>query len=453
MKFEHEEMCVDEIEISVKNILAQCIKKAGVILISMIFVAILLPALFYVMDLKQYNEAVLNSATETELSDEDYLIIDRYLLTKERIEFLEEHKEASRIYDMDFNNVYQGKVQFFVDANSEDTIAIADAIANYVRNKAFSEQLSQQVASINEKYAYELVSVSDSVTETGIVNVSIYAPDEKECKEIVNAIKNVLNEYSILLNSTMGAHELCVVGENYYVGYVDDVYRMQSNYIVNMQTAMAELETYNSTLTATQKKAIAQILDDMVEVDEVPKPQFKILYAAIGGVAGLILGCGMVIVLTVFTGKLQSEKELTKRLNIEYLGSVRLGKKGRKEKFIDKYIYKSDSYEKEVGAIVARIKMKMKECSTNTINMINVCDTSNSGAMDEIKRMLEENGITCEIIGNVVEDVVALSKLDDRNDLILVEKIGKSRVKDIYEEATICLNLNVTVVGYISVRE
>lgn len=455
MKFEQQEMCVDEVEISIKNIIAQCINKLGVIVVSTLVFAIMLPVLFYYIELTEYNNQMQDSDVVEELTDDDLLIIDKYLFAKDRMEFLDEYKEKSLILEMDYNNVYQGKLQFHVAAKDEIKDDIANAIQNYINNACFAEALSKKVESVDVKYAYELVTAKVSEYPSAIVNVYVYATNAEECNDIAAVIKEEVNNYSLSLKTVIGDNVVAVIGENYCCGYVDDVYRMQSNYIQYVQTALSEIDTYEATLTPIQKNAIPEMEeDDLVNSskDEMVKPTFSVVLLLLGVCVGLVFGVAIVILLTIFNGKLQSEKELAKRLNIEYLGNVRIGKKNKVNGLVDKYVYKIKCDEKEIDSLCARIKYSLKDSTTKKINIISTCEDFNNIMSNELENNLKLQGIECEIIGNIVDDVEAFKAIEGKDNIILVEVIGKSSVKEIYEEATICLNTNAPVIGYISIR-
>lgn len=452
MNFEREEMCVDEVEVSIKNIIVQSIRKIGVAFVCTLIFAIVLPCLVYVINLGEYNSQ--NSGEKVELTEEEALGVKDYLLLKEQLAFLKEYEERSMYFEMDSYNVYQGKVQFYVKASGEEKNNIANVITNYINNSAFSKQLSEELEYVHQKYAYELVQAEVVNKDTAIINVSVYASDETKCEEIVVAIKKIIKKYSEEIQLTMHEHEVVVVEESYICGFIEDVYKIQSNYVYNTATLLAKIGDYEGAFSEGQRMAVYEATGDerFSNLMKPEKPRFSLLFLVLGGVIGFIIGIGIIVVITIFNGKIQSEKELSKRLNIDCLGSLRIGKIGKRDKFIDKYLYKVETTDREVETLCARVQLCLKDAPNKKVELISTADVFSDSMVEKLQETMRVKGIKCEVIGNIVKDAIALERISESENIVLVEKIDKSRVKDIYEEAQICVEVDASVIGYILVR-
>ena len=147
MNFEKNKLSVDEIEINVKNIISRCVKNIKLIIICALIAAILLPGLKYISDMNDYGmsmKAPIGSDVDIELTEDDMNAIDEYLLLLSKKEELEDYRKNSLLMQLDVRNVYQAKIQLYVDANEKDGENIAQAIVNYVKSDVF--ELKETVA-------------------------------------------------------------------------------------------------------------------------------------------------------------------------------------------------------------------------------------------------------------------------------------------------------------------
>lgn len=438
MKFEVNKLRSDEIEINIENIIKQCIKRIGIIIICAVVFALIVPGLVYVKDLNAYNSRTENQE-QPELSDAELAGVSTYKVYKNKVDQLKNYGKNALVLKLDYENVYQGRLQFYVDAEEDVQFDIAYVIANYINAGNLAEKLYKQESLDATTYADEIfgaeVSGAKDGVPSGVVNFRVWASGKEECERYVSLVKKALTEYDKTLNSTMAEHTLEVVSEEVILGYVYEVEAKQNIYAENYAEAVENLEAHAATLTEVQLQAI-QNADASQKDDAVVTPSFSIKFAIVGFVLGAILAVGCIVLYIIFGGKLQTEQELLKRFNISHFGNITC-----------------KNAEEKVGIVCARLAANLENSKRTEVALIGTAKELSSDAIVKLQNALKDCGIKCEIIGNILTDKAAFEAMKKKECVVLVETIGKSVIKEIYEESMVCIDSKVEVVGYISIME
>lgn len=464
MNFEVNKIKIDEVEISIKNIIAQCIRKWKMTLVCGVIFAILISGLMYVKDAFTYNSVLAGELTEVQIeewTEEDQVAVDTYKVLQQKVDQLEEYRDHSIYINLDFNNVNYGILTYHVDADAEVKYDITSVIANYVNNGGLAKALSEEDGYPEEKYIQEIISadVAGTLTgiESGVVTISVMGASEAECAEYVDSIKQAIGSYSKSLQADVKAFSLSTIEEEYVVKSVPTLYTAQQTYLTECTTAELEYTSKLSSLTDVQKAYIVGNSKgeeiDFEEKLQVSKPKIKPVFVIIGAVLGVLVALVTIACITIFSGKIQTEKELLKRLNVCHLGNVYYMKNSGIEKLIHKMLYKSIGTDVDVqlNTVCTRLSIVLKNASSKKVYLLGTSDTITGMDAESWSKVFQKQGIECVVIGNVLDAQEEVGKLVADENVVLVENIGKTRIKDVYEEATLCMDAKVKVVGYISV--
>lgn len=440
MKFEVNKLRVDEIEINIENIIKQCIKRVGIIIACAVVFALLVPGLIYVKDMNAYNSGAEEPA-EIELSDAEQAGIEKYQYLKSKVEQLRAYGENAMVLKLDYENVYQGRLQFYVDAEEDAQFDIAYVISNYINSGAVAKEVCalrtlESTTYISELFGAEVSGISSGVT-SGIVNFRVWASSEEECQSYIAITKEILDEFSRELNTTMAKHSLKLVEEKVIVGYSSEVDSKQSGYVERMNTAIANLDAHAETLTDLQKQVIER--EDNPQENEpvtITAPSFSIKWVVVGFVLGAVAAVGVIVLYVVFGGRLQTEQELLRRFDISHFGSLKT---------------KEDS--KRIDIVSARLGSCLEKAGRKEIALIGTTKEIRTEGVIALTEELKARGIKCELLGNILTEKEAFEAMKEKDCVVFVETIGQSVVKEIYEESMVCIDAQVEVIGYISVIE
>lgn len=418
----------DEIEINIKNICKQCIKRIKGILLFAIVVAIILSGLVYYKDLKNYNENMTNVEIE-EITDADKFAIDKYSSLKSKVDQLLDYRDNAIVMDIDFNNTFQSNMQFAVKGEDSVREDVVVALADYVNNGGLASDLKDTETFSEKSYIQEIIKAKSNENianmGAGVFSVTVYGASEKDIVEYANVISNKILEYAQVISETLGANEVVLTLNLCSVGYSQYIYDLQQTYLNDYQNYNAQYES--------QLAIVAGEKEDMTIAKQ--KPSFSIKVAVVGLVLGIIIGIAVVCLMVIFGGKIQSEKEILRRLDINNFGSLDL-KHGD-----------SEQYE----LLKSRICLRLQNAKVQQVVLVGTTSELLNETIVKLKTDLNNSKIECEVAGNILENRDALENMVAHKNVIIVEEIGKTKISDIYETARLCKVENVAIHGYITI--
>lgn len=456
MNFQRDKLEYDEIEINIERIIESYIKNWKCIVISALLFAILLPSIIYIKSFidnvtskKENDEIEVN-----EISMRDQVQVDAYWILKDAVDSLRIRGEENPVLQLDYDMVYQGCIYYYVDSESDKRADLVEILSNYVSSQEFANEFYNKESGINLNYVSEIIIPSNLNTyeNTGGFRIYFMAADENECKRYMTVVNEIMFSYSEKLKTDIEDHTLKILQEEIISGFNDHVYSEQRSHLTELDEEMKYLESHESELSDTQKAIINSMNDDSMNDENVENQtldkssRFEIKYLLLGGIFGMIAGSIFVFMKTVFNGKLQSEEELCKRFNITNLGTLYCEESVKNGGFIHSK-NKDYNLDKQIEFIVKHIKRNnsQKVCFITSLNELNVSE------IDYLKSKLEKNGIKCFNSKNIISYKDMVEVISEISNVIWVEKIGESKIKEIYQEAKLSNEFDMHVMGYISI--
>lgn len=429
MIFEHEKLEYDEIELNILGILKECKKRIKWIVLMAVIVALSLPTVIYIDDIKGKN-----TVGEIVYSQEDQLIADEYFVYKNIRNDLDAYMDKSPIMSIDYYNTYQGELQFIINAEENVREVIVEYLYNYMMGLEAADELCKALDIEQMSYVKEIFDISQSGKSERILYINVIASNEDECKKYINAINDIIAKESTELQDEIGQHSIELIQENIVVGYSEKVYTLQQGCYDYYKTVNKTLVDYESVLSTTQKMLIMEMADDIEFVIEKDTPTFDIKYAVIGFILGGIVAIFIIIVRLVLIGVIQSTDEVHKRLNIIKAGVISRDKSNW-------------------DSIAHNILFLLGEKKQYIVGFISsMPKESINSEIRTLYEILEKNNIQIVQIDNIVEHN-AFSDLSDVSSVFLIEKVGESKVKKIYQEASMCETMGIELLGYICIEE
>lgn len=432
MNFDMKKLSRDEVEIDIKSLIKRCLEQLKFIIIIGIVCAILLPLVMYAKDLSNmYEQNEDLQIGEGELSKEEMLEVDEYILLAEKQQELEDFLENSALMDMDYTNVFKTRMQLYF--KGENGYDIACAVRNYVLNSAVEYEINKNLKKGEKRVSTEMISVS-IYEGSGVLNIELLAKDEQTAQKYIEIFNSQIEKYCESLQEGIGSHSLDIIQLQVECVSVENVYDWQKQYLQDYKNISSSVESLKGGLNEQQKMQIAVALDDSefedIEKVEVVQPGIEFKYAILGLVIGVVLGLGLIILVVLFGGKVQSEHEIQKRLQISYLGLA--GKEKNQ-------------------MIIAKLNTMSSQRNINDIKFISSSDFTKDEKMKEIMIGLKENNISCSVIDKILVNESAMQNLSEESNVVMVEIIGKTKVEDLYQEALLCKELNTNIIGYLMV--
>ena len=377
---------------------------------------------------------VIRKSGYIELTNEEKVDVEEYILFAERKNELQDRIDSSVYMQLDFNNVYHAKKQYYLYADVTEGYDIACAIKNYIQSGAFADALN---ANMKNK---DMVADNDLVAATlydgsSILYIDILAGSEEEAKEYAKIYDEMFAAYSEVLKEKIPGYGWQLIHEDISCEYTWNVYDGQRAYIQKYSELDNDLERLEGNLSDDQMLYLSSIYETEEEgegkEETTTAPKWNILYAVVGAALGVILVAGLVVLDIMFSGRIQTKQEIQKRLEVAAFGKVN---------------FKSD----EVDMAISRMKALLANENIKDFMFVSSMTMDDKNAEALIQK-LNANDVDCKTIDNLLNDRAAIEKLSQDKAVILVESIGKTKVNDVYQEATICKDMNVRIVGYLMV--
>lgn len=338
------------------------------------------------------------------------------------------------------------------------TIAMA-----YSRVYLFDDEIANQLRKImnsraEKQYLQELIRIR--TVNDRFVEISALNNDSDIAEKVVRYLFKVLQDR---LKDQVAPHTANIIST--YTAYEVnwDLYETQMQKENELMEAMRLRDNEQETL-ATLEDTVGEKEQDVEEAKidydaaeknlkslqaayENPAPSKKsvlkngVKFGLIGLVAGLVLGCVIVLAVKLMNGKLHNQTEAKSRYPFPLIGVLPRTKRVTFENTVRKLEGESlGSYEAEAQATAQSLMTRIGDRS--------VCLVSTLGAGIAEKLAAFTDGKT-PVVGNILTDAQAIKALDGYDGVVLVEQRGKSRMNQIDSEVLRMKALDKEIVGIV----
>ena len=447
-----------EQEIDLKDLIFYILKRWR----SVLFIAVVLAVLIggskiWPGALKYQNKQYLAELQETYDTD-----LKNYRVTKEgyernietltqNIDYEEKYEKNSVLFQLDPYNKWVAKMDLFLEINEENGVitmvdpadSLVKAYSSILRSESSLKEASKENA-IETRYLRELINIEENI-DGNMITVSVTYKDGEGAQKILGNILEGVNARQSELKSSLGTHSVILMnGETSMVADQElaDSQNERVNSLSEMQTRLEEAQ---------------RSLDELEEPQAPTGLSFKgVLKSAVKyGVLGAILGGFMTAfvwcVIYVINPRLHSAEEFKNRFGVKILGAFSQEGKEKKNLGIDTWLEKlegrvSFSREDVLKRIIANISIYMEK--ERTVLLTGTAEPDLLRSIEtEIKDSFPE--VSFEVRADMNRNPETLTALPTADGVILVEKCGVSKYKDIENELETIHNLNKKIIGCI----
>lgn len=497
----------EEVQIDIVNLFHYILKKWRIVVIAMLVFSVVAD-LYYV---KKSSDAVaVESQTLEKESIETQIKNAKENLTEDEIQ------QVDRVYTMYAYNEdsYQENAGYLdssllMQLNPEE---IPTVLLSYQISRNISEEEIRNIMTmyesglldetscadivdvIGKKYkntaVKELISITDNISgnngenivmvqnvDSGILNIRIYALEQKQCEKIADVIKNRMQAYTEQLQQVFGAFSVQILSEQYYVSSDSDISDQKMNVVTAMNNAHSYMSnvihgftedeyTYFTLLAKPLDEAMKQekkgTADQNVADTAVKMNYFSAKYVLVGVIAGAFLvalwyACVYIISQTV---KDTDDLKLVTGLPVfgTVLGTGKPDKRSKLDKWIDSLFTRGKKKEEET-VLLERVCHEI-ELQAKKKEVKNILLTSSTGSedivliMDKVQQKLTELGVAVVKSDSIASDSIeALEQLQKADGVVFVEQLMKSSREDIRKETELCSRYQVEMLGNVAVGE
>lgn len=494
----------EEVQIDIVNLFHYILKKWRIVVIAMLVLGVVAD-LYYVKE-SSSNAAAVESQTIEEESIETQIRNVKENMTED------EMQQVDRVYTMYAYNEdsYQENAEYLdssllMQLNPEE---IPTVLLSYQISRNISEEEIRNIMTmyestlldetscadivdvIGKKYkntaVKELVSITDNVNnnsvilqnvESGVLNIRIYALEEKQCEKIADVIKKRMQAYTEQLQQVFGEFSVQNISEQYYLSSDSTVSTQKMNVVSAMNSAYSYMNNVTNVFTEDQLtyfNLLTKPLDESMNQEErdtaeqnvadtaVKMNYFSTKYVLVGVIAGAFLVALWYACVYIITQTVKDTDDLKVVTGLPIFGTVlsngELDKRNKVDKWIDSLFSRGKKKEDDavlLERVCHEIELQAKKKEVKNILVTSSADTEDIALiMDKVQQKLTELGVAVVKSDSIASDSIeALEQLQKADGVVFVEQLMKSSREDIRKETELCSRYQVEMLGNVAVGD
>lgn len=483
----------DEIEINLLDLLHYILRRWRSVLVCAVLLCVLLGGFKVVKGIGTLGSADLKENQENYESQ-----LEGYTTSKEHLEnqiqeltrFIqdkEDYYDHSMLMKLGPKTAYRGTLTFVVaDADeapaaetSQDLNLAIDrklnsVIGSYaalIQNGTILREVQNTLPSeLDQKYLAELMYTQIDY-QSKLLHITVLGEDEQQVQSISEAIVQGLQNASEQMNASVGAHRLELLSS--YVG--NDAETSIPIGMIPKDGAITSDASYQTSIEELQKSYINTITDmqdlllecnnQLSELQEPTAPEANtrasvmkegVKYGVIGFIVGALFVGFAYALQYLACGKLMNSDELNDRYGILLLGDYYApmhAQPNRIDRWIDRMhgiTEKKQSLESVYALSASNMKAQLSaEKNPKLLLLGNAKAQDFEAAANALTEKLATSGIDLIVAGNINESASAIEKLQEAEQVVLIEQRGASRQQAIEKELRTLRKLGKKIVGAI----
>ena len=489
---ENQKMKKSEIDIEIKDLLWELVRKWRIIVVMALICAVGLAAYQYRIDMNK-TDVVVVKKTQEEL--EKALSVQDVSEVIGAVNLLNQLGEKSAYMDasvlMQINPYEEDAVllQYVVVVDGAVEETLAKAYHSYIEDGYLAQDLAVDIE-LEAVYVDELIDVVEDNTDMYVysdtmdesiqmtvsnneadtcITVKVCGMDETSAAELANSVKDALAAYTATLNREIGTHQLKLIEETACVLVDNALAELQNRNATAIKTISNNIDKMKNEMTGDQITLYTYRVTGVTQSENntATTPQAKVVtisvkHAVIGAIVGAVLGCAIILVLYVFSAKLRNSDEIKTLYHVKVLGQVENPQKKKGIfSFIDEFIAKVQSggkkelsYEQAVQMICTNIAIDCKKKEQKKVYLAgSILEQIPEQVLEDIAKQCKEKGIQIVKGDAIAYDADALEDLELIGTVVFLEKKHASFYDEIYKEILLCRENDIHVMGIVVVGE
>lgn len=367
------------------------------------------------------------------------------------INYEENYEKNSVLFQLDPYNKWVAKTDIFVKVDGEnDVINLVDpadslvkAYTAIIKSESSLEEACEE-NNIDIRYLRELIN-TEADYNGNMISVAVTYKDGKGAQQILNRILESVKASKKEVESNLRTHNIILMNGETSMVADQTLAKCQNERIDSLNEMQKSLEE--------TKVALDNLKEPQTPIDLSFKAGIKstIKHGVMGGVFGVFFAGLFLCVIYVINPKLRSSDEFISRFGIKILGEYPMEEKKRKLSRIDKWLSKIEgketfSREDVLKRIIASISIY-----TETNQTILLTGTIELDLLQNIESEIKDNfnKLNFEVGEDMNRSPETLTRLPAIDSVILVEKCGLSKYKDIESQIETIYSLDKKIMGCI----
>lgn len=492
---------MEEMTISVKDLLLRILLKWRMILVWMLIGAVVLDGVGFVRSARAARQA--REAVTTPEEDEEQMLLavseaEEKLSAREAAEvktavgtYLSYQKEYQNALayntnsirmQLDPNSVPTMTVQYYIDNHYQAVYPVIEArdttsdiitsFSSKVTNTTVCEQIVEELQwDIDSAYVQELITASQFADD--ILTISVMGQDQDVCEKMMAIIQQVVESETAGLKALYGDFDIAVLHKQYYEGASSMLLTAQQTQVSGLNNIKTAMNNVVSNMTEDQKAYYAALLDketageaadegeqeDEAEAAPSATPQANVIslkYILLGAFVGVFLACCWIAFRYLIAGALRVKDDLEEVFGTPLLGSLTVSDVGNRFLGqIDRFIVAlfaggrpKFSEEERIEMICAGIRIAAQKADMQSVYVTSACHDEKSEQIREL--LCDKLQGEVKTIGqgkSVVYDPESLERMVSSDGVVLVEMVDGSLYADMLKELELCKMYKIPVIG------
>lgn len=460
----------DEVVIDLRVLLWEILRRWQIILIACIVFAAAFGALGSYKHKSSKKEVPIEDLYK-KLDPDERAKVENLVAHQGIIDDKTEYMENSIYLSMDPNNVNVARIDFMLNHNVNNKYIRQMYVAFMFDGDMYKKVAAEFSEQVDAKYLVELISYMDNRTRTNItedsdtnydsgddlnriISVKIIGKNKEQSEELQSLVIKHVEEFSQEVQKEYEGHSIKKILSSTYQTTDNSVLNAKTSNNTQIMDLYNQHKTVYDTLDETQIALYNQLVNQMeghIEDEEVEESGLSTVlkYVIIGILFGGFVIVAIVVVLTMFNGKIFVQRQITNTGLARVFGTL-----GQNKNKLARLILGDVGSDKPVGLdiIVAKINTY---CNNNGIASLTIVDNcvTNSGRsqMELVINAVEKSGIKCSKMA-LSDGGSSYTKLCNQNNIVVIEELGKGTLKELEYMFTQLKDLGSEASGIVCVQ-
>ncbi len=441
----------DEVVIDLRVLMWEILRKWHIILVVCIIFAIA-SAMFGIHRNKAQSVEVSPENLYEQLKPAEIVKVNNLVSIQKRIDEKTEYEKNSIYMSLNAYDVDVARTDFILSDNPDNKY-IRQMYTTYMfEGGLYNDIIKEYSDDISLENLSELVKITLSERKVNVnedseenyykgndlnrvISVRILGRDKKQCQELQSLVIKNVKQYEKNVQSKYNNHSIKEVSSNVYKAVDTDIASVKSTYDSQMYSLYNEYQSLYNALSDIQISLFDKLINEEEDEDVTEeKPEavqpasggISLKYVIVGILAGGFMSVVVVVLLTMFNGKIFVQRQITDRGLARVFGTF-----GKNKNNIASVVLGDVGTDKtsQLDIIVAKVDVFCKKNDITELVIIDNCTTeTGKSRMKSVVDTIQKSGIDCKKV-TLSEGDSKYTELCDKNNIVVIEELGKGTLK------------------------
>ncbi|MCI9077832.1 MAG: hypothetical protein HFH68_02750 [Lachnospiraceae bacterium] len=468
----------DEVVIDLRVLMWEILRKWHIILVVCVIFAIA-SGMFGMHKNKTQSVEVSPEDLYEQLKPAEIVKVNNLVAIQKRIDEKSEYEKNSIYMSLNAYDVDVARTDFILSKNPDNKYIRQMYITYMFEGGLYNDIIKEYPDDISLENLSELIRIMISDKKVNVnedseenyykgndlnrfISVKILGKDKKQCQELQSLVIKNVKQYEKNIQRKYDNHSIEEAVSSVYKAVDTDISYSKNTYDSQMYSLYNEYQSLYNALSDTQISLFDELLSEEKESEPGEEPAgektepvqpasggISLKYIIVGILAGGFLSVVVIVIITMFNGKIFVQRQITDRGMARVFGTF-----GRNKNNIASIVLGDIGTDKtsQLDIIVAKVNVYCKKNEVNELVIIDNCMTeTGKSRMKNVIDTIQKSGINCKKV-TLSEGDSKYTELCDKNNIVVIEELGKGTLKALEYMFTQLKDLESKVCGVICVQ-